>query len=179
MTFVSTSFRAIVLVLALAGLAACGSSKSSTNSGGVATTTPPRTPATVAPPQPTGPAPGSEQDFVVNVGDRVFFGFDSSNLDSEAQETLRRQAAWLERYPSTTITVEGHCDERGTRAYNLALGARRANAVKQYLTSLGVNSGRIKTISYGKERPVALCSNESCWSQNRRGVTVINSGATS
>ena len=123
--------------------------------------------------------PGTIQDFIVNVGDRVFFDFDQSSLTSKAQDTLSKQAAWLSRVPSATILVEGHCDERGTREYNLALGERRATAVKDYLISKGVAASRIKTISYGKERPAVLGSNEWAWSQNRRGVTTITGGAKS
>ncbi|PST19761.1 peptidoglycan-associated lipoprotein Pal [Rhizobium sp. JAB6] len=118
--------------------------------------------------------PGSPQDFTVNVGDRIFFVVDSSSISSEAAQTLDRQAQWLARYPNYSITVEGHADETGTREYNLALGARRAAAAKNYLASRGVPANRMKTISYGKERPVATCDNESCWSQNRRAVTVLN-----
>lgn len=128
--------------------------------------------------QPGGPTPGSQQDLVVNVGDRVFFETDRSDLTSAARATLQRQAAWLKLYPALSVAMEGHADERGTRDYNLALGARRANAAKSYLVSLGVDPARVRTISYGKERPVALCSNESCWSQNRRAVSVV-SGAGS
>lgn len=118
--------------------------------------------------------PGSQQDFVVNVGDRVFFQNDSSDLTGEARGTLDRQAAWLAKYPRYTVTVEGHADERGTREYNIALGARRATATRDYLMARGVASTRLKTISYGKERPVAVCDAESCWNQNRRAVTVLN-----
>lgn len=117
--------------------------------------------------------PGSQEDLVLNVGDRIFFGFDQYNLMADAQETLQRQAAWLNAHPATQIAVEGHCDERGTREYNLGLGDRRANAVKEYLVSLGVDAGRIETISYGKERPVALGHSESAWSQNRRAVSTV------
>lgn len=117
--------------------------------------------------------PGSQEDLVLNVGDRVFFAYDRYDLDSEAQDALERQAAWMNKYPQVTVIVEGHCDERGTREYNLALGERRANAVKEYLVSLGVNPGRVETISYGKERPIALSHTESSWSQNRRGVTAV------
>ena len=123
--------------------------------------------------------PGTIQDFIVNVGDRVFFDFDKSTLTPKAQETLNKQAAWLSRVTSATILIEGHCDERGTREYNLALGERRATAVKDYLISKGVAASRIKTISYGKERPAVLGSNEWAWSQNRRGVTTITGGAKS
>lgn len=118
--------------------------------------------------------PGSQQDFVVNVGDRVFFANDSSELSAEARGTLDRQATWLGKYPRYTVTVEGHADERGTREYNIALGARRATATRDYLMARGVASTRLKTISYGKERPVAVCDAESCWNQNRRAVTVLN-----
>ncbi|MBO0664053.1 peptidoglycan-associated lipoprotein Pal [Jiella sp. MQZ9-1] len=117
--------------------------------------------------------PGSSQDFTVNVGDRVFFDTDSSSLSPKAQQTLQRQAQWLNQYPQYQITVEGHADERGTREYNLALGARRAAATRDYLASLGVAANRMRTISYGKERPVAVCDDISCWSQNRRAVTVL------
>lgn len=118
-------------------------------------------------------APGSTQDFTVNVGDRIFFDTDSSQIRADAQQTLNRQAQWLAQYPKYQITVEGHADERGTREYNLALGARRANATRDYLVSRGVPANRMKTISYGKERPVATCDDISCWSQNRRAVTVL------
>ncbi|MGO4437455.1 peptidoglycan-associated lipoprotein Pal [Rhizobium sp. RAF56] len=118
--------------------------------------------------------PGSAQDFTVNVGDRIFFDTDSTSIRADASQTLDRQAQWLARYPNYAITVEGHADERGTREYNLALGARRASATKAYLASRGVPAGRMKTISYGKERPVATCDDISCWSQNRRAVTVLN-----
>jgi peptidoglycan-associated lipoprotein len=121
-----------------------------------------------------GGPPGSSQDFVVNVGDRVFFETDSSDLSAVARQTLDRQAQWLNKYSRTTFLIEGHADERGTREYNIALGARRAAAVHDYLTQSGVAPSRIRTISYGKERPVAVCNDISCWSQNRRAVTVIN-----
>ncbi|MGL4636350.1 MAG: peptidoglycan-associated lipoprotein Pal [Beijerinckiaceae bacterium] len=123
--------------------------------------------------------PGSQQDFVVNVGDRVFFESDSSELNSTAVATLDKQSNWLNQYTRYNFTVEGHADERGTREYNFALGARRAEAVKNYLSAKGVSAGRIRTISYGKERPVAVCDNISCWSQNRRSVTVLGGGAGS
>ena len=118
--------------------------------------------------------PGSSQDFTVNVGDRIFFDTDSSVIRADAQQTLAKQAQWLNQYSSYTVTVEGHADERGTREYNLALGARRAAAARDFLVARGVASNRLRTISYGKERPVAVCDNISCWSQNRRGVTVLN-----
>ncbi len=118
-------------------------------------------------------APGSQEDLVANVGDRVFFGFDQFTLDGKSRSVLDKQAAWLSANPSVIVTIQGHCDERGTREYNLALGERRANAAKDYLVQLGVNPNRIKTISYGKERPVALGSSDSAWAQNRRSVTVV------
>jgi peptidoglycan-associated lipoprotein len=125
-----------------------------------------------------GPAtPGSARDFAVNVGDVVHFQVDSSSLTGEAQSILRNQARWLNQYGQYGVTVEGHADERGTREYNLALGARRATAVKTFLAQNGVNAGRIKTISYGKERPIATCDDISCWSQNRRAQTALNNQA--
>jgi peptidoglycan-associated lipoprotein len=125
-----------------------------------------------------GPAePGSSQDFAVNVGDLVHFTVDSSSLTGEAQGILRNQARWLNQYPQYTVTIEGHADERGTREYNLALGARRAIAVKAFLAQQGVSAARIRTISYGKERPIATCDDISCWSQNRRAHTALNNRA--
>lgn len=118
--------------------------------------------------------PGSPQDFVVNVGDRVFFETDSTDLTTQSRATLDRQAQWISQYPRYTFTIEGHADERGTREYNIALGARRATMVRDYLVSRGIGANRMRTISYGKERPVAVCDDISCWSQNRRAVTVIN-----
>jgi peptidoglycan-associated lipoprotein len=120
-----------------------------------------------------GATPGSQQDFTVNVGDRVFFETDSSSLTDTARQTLDKQAAWLQKYTNYPITVEGHADERGTREYNIALGARRAAATREYLSARGVPAKRIRTISYGKERPVAVCNDISCWSQNRRAVTLL------
>jgi peptidoglycan-associated lipoprotein len=118
--------------------------------------------------------PGSQQDFIVNVGDRVFFESDSSELTPQARETLDKQAQWLNQYNRYAFTIEGHADERGTREYNIALGARRAQATREYLVSRGVLAQRMHTISYGKERPVAVCNDISCWSQNRSAVTVLN-----
>ncbi|MDB5589816.1 peptidoglycan-associated lipoprotein Pal [Enterovirga sp.] len=127
-----------------------------------------------------GPAtPGSAQDFAVNVGDRVFFESDSSDLTSTATATLDRQAAWLARYPRYRFLVEGHADERGTREYNYSLGARRSQTVRDYLASRGIPASRMRSVSYGKERPVAVCNDISCWSQNRRAVTAIEGGASS
>ncbi len=121
-------------------------------------------------------APGSPQDFAVNVGDRVFFDSDSSELSQTAQATLAKQVSWLQQYGRYNLTVEGHADERGTREYNFALGARRAETTKDYLVARGIPAARIRTISYGKERPVATCNDISCWSQNRRAVTVLTGG---
>ena len=117
--------------------------------------------------------PGSAQDFVVNVGDRVFFETDSSELTPQARATLDKQSVWLNQYNRYSFTIEGHADERGTREYNIALGARRGSVVVNYLISKGVNGQRIQTKSFGKERPVAICNDISCWSQNRRAVTVV------
>ncbi len=117
--------------------------------------------------------PGSQQDLATNVGDRVFFAYDSYDLAPEARDTLNRQAEWLNRYPNLAITVEGHSDERGTREYNIALGDRRATSVKNYLTSMGVPASRVNTISYGKEQPAVVGADASSWAQNRRGVTRV------
>jgi len=121
--------------------------------------------------------PGSQQDFIVNVGDRVFFESDQSDLTPQSRATLDKQVQWLQQYSQYTFTVEGHADERGTREYNIALGARRSQAVREYLASRGINPQRMRTISYGKERPVAVCNDISCWSQNRRAVTVLNASS--
>lgn len=120
-----------------------------------------------------GAVPGSSQDFTVNVGDRIFFDTDSTVIRADAQTILTRQAQWLNQYPNYAITIEGHADERGTREYNLALGARRAAATKAFLVGQGVSAARVKTISFGKERPVATCDDISCWNQNRRAVTAL------
>jgi peptidoglycan-associated lipoprotein len=149
---------AIVFAARLA-LAACASN--ATNQAGMA-----------------GPgAPGSQQDFVVNVGERVFFETDSTDLTPQARSTLDKQAQWLQTYNRYSFTIEGHADERGTREYNIALGARRAEVVHDYLTARGIDPNRMRTISYGKERPVAVCNDISCWSQNRRAVTVLNASS--
>ena len=122
----------------------------------------------------SGIVAGSQEDLIVNVGDRVFFGYDSSDLDSDALELLQDQVAWLKQNSGVSVTVEGHCDERGTREYNLALGEKRAQAVKNYLIGLGINPDRVSTISYGKERPAVVGSNDGAWAQNRRSVTTVN-----
>ena len=169
----STAFKLIALSGALI-LAGCQSKPKET-----ADNAPPMAsePATSAPT--SSIVPGSAEDLRVNVGDTVHFDYDRYDIMDSDRAVLQRQAAWLGKYPSVRVTVEGHCDERGTREYNLALGARRANAVKEYLVSLGVSAGRLETISYGKERPMCTESSESCWAQNRRGVTTITSGANS
>ena len=144
-------------------------------------------PPVAAPPAPTPTPPpprpgivaGSEQDFKVNVGDTVHFGYNEYSIQDADKSTLSKQAAWLGRYPAVKLTIEGHCDERGTREYNLALGARRANAVKEFLVANGVAAARLETVSYGKERPICTASNDDCWAQNRRGVSVISGGANS
>jgi peptidoglycan-associated lipoprotein len=118
--------------------------------------------------------PGTSRDFSVNAGDKVYFTVNSATLTAQAQTTLRSQAQWLSKYPQYGVTLEGHADERGTREYNIALGARRATAVRTFLSGLGVNPARLQTISFGKERPVAVCNDISCWSQNRRAVTLLN-----
>lgn len=122
----------------------------------------------------SAPRPGSQEDLAANVGDRVYFGYDRADLSPEARATLDRQAAWLKQYGNVTITVEGHCDERGTREYNIALGNRRAQAVKNYLVALGIKAQRVATISYGKERPQVIGASEASWAQNRRGMTTVN-----
>ncbi len=118
--------------------------------------------------------PGSQQDLAVNVGDRVFFAVDQSDISGEGQATLDRQASWLKQYPNVSLTIEGHADERGTREYNLALGERRATSIRNYLMSQGIDGSRLNTISYGKERPAVTESNPEGWAQNRRGISVVN-----
>jgi peptidoglycan-associated lipoprotein len=129
------------------------------------------------PVQPTGPIPGSQQDFVINVGELVYFDFDKADIRADAQPVLTGQAAWLRRYQDVRVRIEGNCDERGTREYNFALGARRAESVRQFLIAHGVADGRITTISYGKERPIDPGSDEQAWSRNRNARTAITDGA--
>lgn len=153
--------KALGALAGLALLAACSSTPTTTatNTGAGA--------------QVTGPAPGSEQDLVANVGDRVFFDFNKSSLSSDADATLGKQAAWLAKYPQVNVLVAGNADERGTETYNLALGQRRANAARDYLVAQGVAASRIQTISYGKDCPVAAGNDESAWSQNRNAITSV------
>jgi peptidoglycan-associated lipoprotein len=158
--------RVIGITAAMLLLAACSS-------------TPPAQPGGGSMPHAGGPgsfAPGSQQDLAATAGDRVFFAYDHADISSEGQEILQRQAQWLQRYGQVTVTIEGHCDERGTREYNLALGERRANAVKKVLIALGVPAARIQTISYGKERPIVVGSSEEGYAQNRVGITTVNGG---
>lgn len=161
------------LVLAAFVLAACsstgdesansGSTGASSSSGGEQTAT-----------APSGPKPGTQEDLEVNVGDRVFFDFDKSNLSPDARTAVERWAAWLKTYPANKVVIQGHADERGTREYNLALGERRADSARDYLVSLGIDSNRVSIVSFGKERPAVVGSNERAWAQNRRAVIVIN-----
>ena len=160
--------RTVTAVAAMALLAACSTKKTE-----VAATAPAAAPPPPPAAKPTGPAPDSLEYFNTVVGNTVQFDFDRYDLDADDQARLRAQAQWLNQYANRTLTVEGHCDERGTREYNLGLGERRANAVRQYLVSQGVNAGRVKTISYGKERPLCVSSDEGCWTRNRRGVSAV------
>ncbi|MGL4494496.1 MAG: peptidoglycan-associated lipoprotein Pal [Beijerinckiaceae bacterium] len=166
--FPSVSFKQMIAVAAIAlSLGACARTGSEDGAGGPGG----RIGAGQA-------VPGSAQDFAQNVGDRIFFETDSVELTSTAIATLDKQAAWLQRYTNHSILMEGHADERGTREYNFALGAQRAQAARDYLATKGVSASRFRTTSYGKERPVAVCNDISCWSQNRRAVTVLG-GASS
>lgn len=153
-------------------LAACATTQddaASTLGGGATVTQAPQ--QAVAP---AGPVPGSEEDLRINVGDRVFFDFDQSNLKPEARAQIERWAAWLKQYPQNRATVEGHCDARGTREYNLALGERRSNSAVEYLVSLGISPNRVSVLSYGKERPAVLGAGDAVWAQNRRAVLRVN-----
>lgn len=178
--------RLTLIVLAVAGMAAC-SSRPKPLGPAAPPPPPPRPPAQAMPaPGPgaveenqTGaPVPGSERDFVINVGDRVYFDYDRYAVRDDARPILDAQAAWLQRYPAVRVRIEGNCDERGTREYNFALGARRANSVKEYLVGRGVSVARIDTVSYGKERPVDTGSGEDALSHNRNAHTAITQGAS-
>jgi len=174
------AFRLALIVAATASMAACASKPRDTPGPGPQEgpgPAGPRTPGGPTGPIDTRPIPGSVQDFVINVGDFVYFDLDRYDIRSDAMPVLDAQAAWLRQYPGVRVRVEGNCDERGTREYNLALGARRANAVRDYLASRGVASSRIVTLSWGKERPVDPGSNEDAWARNRNGHTVIVEGA--
>jgi peptidoglycan-associated lipoprotein len=160
----------LIIAVALIALSACAKKRTELPPAPVGTQ---GSQTETLPTQLSGPVPGSQEDFVANVtADRIFFDTDKFDVDGEDQEVLRSQAAWLAKYPSKRVTIEGHADERGTRDYNLALGERRANAAKNFLSSLGVDASRISTISYGKERPDALGSDEASWARNRRAVTL-------
>jgi peptidoglycan-associated lipoprotein len=169
MTKISTGLKVAAIAFALV-LAGCESKPA---------TAPEAAPAAPMAAPTSSIVPGSAEDLRVNVGDTVHFDYNKYSVLDTDKATLQRQASWLAKYPSMRVTIEGNCDERGTREYNLALGARRANAVKEYLVSLGVSAGRVDTISYGKERPVCSESTESCWAENRRGVTAIAAGPNS
>ena len=156
-------------------IAACATKpKDSADSAGTGSSSVASEEGTITESAGSGIVAGSQEDLIVNVGDRVFFGYDSSELDSDALELLQDQVAWLKQNSDVSITIEGHCDERGTREYNLALGEKRAQAVKNYLIGLGINPDRVSTISYGKERPAVVGSNDGAWAQNRRSVTLVN-----
>jgi len=152
--------KMIGALAAVALLAACANKDEAAQTGTGAATT-------------SGPAPGSQEDLVANVGDRVFFDFDRSNLKPDAQATLDRQAGWLAKYPQVNVQVAGNTDDRGTEEYNLALGQRRANSARDYLVARGVAGTRITTISFGKDRPTALGDNEQAWAQNRNAITSV------
>jgi peptidoglycan-associated lipoprotein len=162
------NLRSLSLLAAVLLLAACSDKATTMDTGAGASVSPGSGGST------STITPGSLADFQQNVGDRVFFDFDHSDIKPEGQQVLQRQAQWLQRYSSVTVTIAGNCDDRGTREYNLALGERRANAVKKALVALGVPAGRITTISYGKERPSVPGDNEAAWAQNRNGITVPN-----
>ncbi len=165
-------FKLLSTLAAVALLGACASDPAPTaTTGGTGAAAPAAPAATAAAP---GIRPGSQEDLVQNVGDRVFFDFDKSELRPEARRTIERWAAWMRQHGNVTITIEGHADERGTREYNIALGERRATAARNFLVSQGIDARRVATISYGKERPAVLGSNEGAWRQNRRGVAVVN-----
>ncbi len=165
-------FKLMSMLAAVALLAACETAPqntAATGGSGAAGAAPAATAQA-----PAGPRPGSQEDLVRNVGDRIFYDFDKSELRPEARRTIERWAGWLKQYPQVTVTVEGHADERGTREYNIALGERRATAARNFLVSQGIDARRVATISYGKERPAVLGSNEAAWSQNRRAVMQVN-----
>ncbi len=158
-------------------LAACETTpeqSASTDSQGGASNASTQTQSSAAVTRRSGPPAGSQDDLAINIGDRVFFDFDRHELSAESRATVEKWASWMKQYPAVTVTLEGHCDERGTRDYNLGLGDRRATSVQQYLVALGINANRMTKISYGKERPVCDAHDESCWSRNRRTVMSVN-----
>ncbi len=173
--------RLALVGLAAASLAACASRPKPQPAAPAPQPPPAQEPAPYtpppAPPVAQGPLPGSVQDFVVNVGDRVYFDTDEYSVRADAQPVLAGQAQWLNRYPAVKVRIEGNADERGTREYNLALGARRANAVRDFLIAQGVSAARIETISFGKEKPIDAGSTEEAWAKNRNGHTAITDGA--
>ena len=175
-----TLVRSALMVALVASVAACAHKPpppAPVASTPEAPYSPPQQPYQSAPPPASGPIPGSTQDFVINAGDRVYFDTDQYNVRADGRQTLDRQAQWLSRYTRVAVRVEGNCDERGTREYNFALGARRADAVKTYLVSRGVDPSRITTISYGKEKPLDGGTGEEAWSHNRNGHTALTAGA--
>jgi peptidoglycan-associated lipoprotein len=179
MYFKSMGLKSLSLAAVIALAAACSSdpetSAASSGQGGAQQGTTTTSTTTT----PAGPTPGSQADLVASVGDRVFFDFDRYELKPEARNTVERWAGWLKKYPQVTAAIEGHADERGTREYNLGLGERRATSARNYLIALGVNRDRLRTISYGKERPVCTASNEACWTQNRRAVLMVGGAPSS
>ena len=171
MRFTSTSLKVLAVAVTALFVAACETE--SPGAGGAAGAGQAGRTATTAP-TPAGPTPGTQAHLVATIGDRVFFDYDKYEIKPQARATVEKWAAYVKQFPAISVTIEGHCDERGTREYNLALGERRANAVKNALVQQGIPASRVATISYGKERPAALGSNEAAWSQNRRGVMQIN-----
>jgi peptidoglycan-associated lipoprotein len=165
-----TTFAAALLLAACSTPSEEASTTSGSGSSGTGTTQSSGTTGSTIP----GPQPGSQEELTVEVGDRVFFDFDKYDVRADQRGTVEALAAWLDTNPSVTLSIEGHADERGTREYNLALGERRANAVRDYLVALGTNPARLTTVSFGEERPAVLGSNDSAWAQNRRGVFVVN-----
>ena len=166
--------RLVLLAAAAISITACASQPKP------APEVPPPAPTEAPPPVvqgPTGPTPGSVQDFVINAGDRVYFDYDKYDIRADAAPVLEAQAAWLRRYPGVHVRVEGNCDERGTREYNFALGGRRANSVREFLVAHGVSGDRIDTVSYGKERPIDAGENDAAWAHNRNGHSTLTAGA--
>ena len=175
-------YKLILITGVVLSLAACASRPKPTPPAAPAPAPAPEAPPPPPPPppvaeQPTGPVPGSTQDFVINAGDRIYFDYDSYSIRGDAGPVLDKQSEWLRRYPQVKVRIEGNADERGTREYNFALGARRANAVRDYLVGRGVQAGRIETVSYGKERPIDPGTGDDAYAHNRNGHTALTSGA--